>query len=311
MPSLQHWQLLFQHHLSPLQPVCHPLLKRHGLTLQIKRDDLLHASISGNKWRKLKYVLRQALSDKAAGVLSFGGAWSNHLHALAAAGHLLGLPTIGIVRGEPEYAGNPTLSDAQGWGMKLEFIDRQGYRRRHDPDFLAGLANRYPGFYFIPEGGSCALALPGVAELWQELPPCDELILPVASGGTLAGLLSARPAGTRVTGYAVLKGKGWLADTVSGLHPPAAGDPGWQLRLDHHGGGYARCNNMDRQAISALSEALAVPLEPIYSGKALLGLFRDIEAGHYAPGSRLIFLHTGGLQGARSYTSSKRSGQEK
>ncbi|WMC12468.1 pyridoxal-phosphate dependent enzyme [Oceanimonas pelagia] len=298
---MHRWQQLYDRAgASVLQPVRHALLDHHGLTLHIKRDDRLHAFISGNKWRKLKYVLRQALSERAAGLLSFGGAWSNHLHALAAAGQALGVPTAGIVRGEPEYAGNPTLSDARAWGMTLEFVDRQSYRRRHEADFLAGLAARHPGFYIIPEGGSCVLALPGVAELWRELPPCEELILPVASGGTLAGLLSARPGRTRVTGYAVLKGQGWLADTVHGLYAPAAHDPGWQLRLNHHGGGYAKCSPADRAAITELSEALAVPLEPVYSGKALLGLFRDIEAGHYAPGSRLIFLHTGGLQGARS-----------
>ncbi|WP_245849870.1 1-aminocyclopropane-1-carboxylate deaminase/D-cysteine desulfhydrase [Oceanimonas doudoroffii] len=311
MPSLHHWQRLYARGNAGLQRVEHPLLTRHGLILHVQRDDRLHVSISGNKWRKLKYVLRQALSERATGLLSFGGAWSNHLHALAAAGHALGLPTVGVVRGEPEYAANPTLTDARAWGMALEFVDRQGYRRRHDSGFLAELAARYPGFYLIPEGGSCALALPGVAELWRELPACDRLVLPVASGGTLAGLLSARPERTVITGYAVLKGQGWLADTVCGLHPPAAGDAGWQLRLDHHGGGYAKCRDADRRAIVELSHTLNLPLEPVYSGKAMLGLFRDIEAGHYTSGSHLVFLHTGGLQGARSYTSVKRSGQAK
>lgn len=311
MSSLQRWQQLFGQSLSPLTPVHHPVLQKHHLSLSIKRDDLLHPSISGNKWRKLKYVLRQAVSDRATGLLSFGGAWSNHLHALAAAGHALGLPTIGMVRGEPEYATNPTLSDARAWGMTLEFVDRQTYRRRHDSDFLADIARRYPGFYLIPEGGSCPLALPGMAELWQTLPPCDELLVPVASGGTLAGLLSARPAATRITGYAVLKGKDWLSDTVCDLFAPAATDNRWQLRLEHHGGGYAKCSATDRQAIAGLSSTLGVPLEPVYSGKAMLGLFRDIEAGFYPPGSRLVFVHTGGLQGARTQISAKRSGLAK
>ncbi|MDV2857966.1 1-aminocyclopropane-1-carboxylate deaminase/D-cysteine desulfhydrase [Oceanimonas sp. CAM02] len=303
MIQLQRWQHLFRHSLSPLIPLEHTTLQQHRVALYIKRDDLLHPSISGNKWRKLKYVLRQALSEQAAGLLSFGGAWSNHLHALAAAGNTLGMPTVGIVRGEPEYAANPTLSDAQGWGMQLAFVDRQTYRRRHHADFLAELRRRYPGFYLIPEGGSCELALPGVAELWQELPACDQLILPVASGGTLAGLLSARPEHTHLTGYAVLKGKDWLARTVQQLYAPAESDNGWRLRLNHHGGGYAKCSVEDRSAITALSTALGIPLEPIYSGKAMLGLFRDIEAGCYPPDSRLIFLHTGGLQSARSQVS--------
>lgn len=300
VPHLSRWRRLFDAATpSPLQHVSHPLLTRHGLELRIKRDDLLHPRISGNKWRKLKYVLRQAVSERAAGLLSFGGAWSNHLHALAAAGQALDLPTLGVVRGEPEYADNPTLADARHWGMTLAFVDRRQYRRRQDPDWLAALAADHPGYHLIPEGGSCALALPGVAELWQELAPADALILPVASGGTLAGLLSARPAATLITGYAVLKGDGWLAQTVSELYPPAARDPGWRLRLGHHGGGYAKCPADDRRQIAELASELAVPLEPVYSGKAMLGLFRDIEAGCYPAGSRLIFLHTGGLQGGR------------
>jgi 1-aminocyclopropane-1-carboxylate deaminase len=297
---LQRWQRLFeQASPSPLQSLQHPLLERHRLRLWIKRDDLLHPRISGNKWRKLKYVLRQALTEHAQGLLSFGGAWSNHLHALAAAGRELGLPTLGVVRGEPEYATNATLADARAWGMALRFVSRQDYHRRQDPDWLAALAASHSGFYLIPEGGSTALALPGVAELWRELPAVDQVILPVASGGTLAGLLTARPAGTRITGYAVLKGAGWLARTVSALYPPATLDPGWQLRLEHHGGGYAKCPAQDRQRILELAAELSVPLEPVYSGKAMLGLFRDIEAGRYPAGSRLLFVHTGGLQGAR------------
>ncbi|WP_245879606.1 1-aminocyclopropane-1-carboxylate deaminase/D-cysteine desulfhydrase [Zobellella endophytica] len=300
MSHLLRWRRLFDAvPPSPLQWARHPLLTRHGLDLMIKRDDLLHPRISGNKWRKLKYVLRQAVSEQASGLLSFGGAWSNHLHALAAAGQTLELPTLGVVRGEPEYADNPTLADARHWGMTLAFVDRRQYRRRQEPDWLAALAQRHPGYRLIPEGGSCALALPGVAELWRELAPADALILPVASGGTLAGLLSARPADTRIIGYAVLKGDGWLAETVSGLYPPAARDPGWRLRLGYHGGGYAKCSADDRQRIARLASELAVPLEPVYSGKAMLGLFRDIEAGYYPAGSRLIFLHTGGLQGVR------------
>ncbi|WP_417617773.1 1-aminocyclopropane-1-carboxylate deaminase/D-cysteine desulfhydrase [Oceanisphaera sp.] len=304
--TLSSWHRLYSSPpaASCLQPLHHPLLTRHGLTLWLKRDDLLHPTISGNKWRKLKYILRQALSDRATGILSFGGAYSNHLHALAAAGHQLALPTVGIVRGEASSRDNPTLSDARHWGMSLEFVDRQQYRRRQEAGWLAELAQRYPGYLVVPEGGSCALALPGVAELWQELgqrlPGLDEVILPVASGGTLAGLLSARPSHCRVTGYAVLKGASWLADEICRLYPPAAQDDGWQLALDHHGGGYAKCSASDRAEIALLASQLAIPLEPIYSGKALLGLFRDIAAGAYpAAGSRLLFIHTGGLQGAR------------
>lgn len=311
MTSLSSWQQCYSSvGPSPLQPLAHPLLAARQLKLWVKRDDLLHATISGNKWRKLKYPVLYAIEQQATGLLSFGGAYSNHLHALAAIGQLLALPTQAIVRGEASSQHNPTLSDAKNWGMALEFVDRQQYRLRQDPAWLAELAERYPGFYIIPEGGSCAQALPGVAELWQELAAqlnscssmptaIDQLILPVASGGTLAGLISARPAACHIQGYAVLKGAAWLKDEVCALYPAAVADNGWQLRLEQSGGGYAKSSVADRAAIAALSQQLALPLEPIYSGKALLGLFRDIEAGHYAPHSQLVFLHTGGLQGAR------------
>ncbi|MGO1246370.1 MAG: 1-aminocyclopropane-1-carboxylate deaminase/D-cysteine desulfhydrase [Oceanisphaera sp.] len=293
-----------------LQPLHHPLLTQHQLTLWVMRDDLHHHNISGNKWRKLKYILHQALLDNASGILSFGGAYSNHLHALAAAGYQLGLPTAAIVRGEASSRSNPTLSDAQHWGMNLEFVDRQQYRRRQEAGWLAELALRYPGYVIVPEGGSCAAALPGVAQVWQDLSHAlnqqqiashiDHLILPVASGGTLAGLLSKRPSQTQVTGYAVLKGARWLPDEICRLYPAARQNNGWHIALNHHGGGYAKCSVLDKSDIDLLAQQLTLPLEPIYSGKALLGLFRDIAAGLYPAGSRLVFLHTGGLQGARA-----------
>ncbi|MBO1520399.1 1-aminocyclopropane-1-carboxylate deaminase/D-cysteine desulfhydrase [Oceanisphaera pacifica] len=294
-----------------LQLLHHPLLTQYQLTLWVARDDLRHTSISGNKWRKLKYILRHALLEDSNGILSFGGAYSNHLHALASAGHHLNLPTLGIVRGEASSQDNPTLSDAQHWGMQLAFVDRQQYRRRQEADWLAELSQRYPKYIIVPEGGSCDAALPGVAEVWQDLryglslqqgqnaPNIDHLIVPVASGGTLAGLLSQRPQQTQVTGYAVLKGARWLSDEICRLYPKAALDNGWRLALEHHGGGYAKCSVNDKTNIDLLAEQLNLPLEPIYSGKALLGLFRDIAAGLYPRGSQLVFLHTGGLQGAR------------
>ncbi|WP_319782488.1 1-aminocyclopropane-1-carboxylate deaminase/D-cysteine desulfhydrase [Oceanisphaera sp. IT1-181] len=319
MASLSSWQQLYSPATpSPLQPLVHPLLSQHQIKLWVKRDDLLHATISGNKWRKLKYPLRHAIESQATGLLSFGGAYSNHLHALAAIGQQLALPTLAIVRGEASSQHNPTLTDARRWGMSLEFVDRQQYRLRQDSRWLAELSARYPGYYLIPEGGSCAGALPGVAELWSELAAqfrsssawplpstIDHLILPVASGGTLAGLISTRPAASQLTGYAVLKGASWLKEEVCALYPAAAQDNGWQLRLDHHGGGYAKSSIEDRAAIALLSEQLALPLEPIYSGKAILGLFRDIAAGYYPAHSQLVFLHTGGLQGTRSALSRK------
>ncbi|POG23628.1 1-aminocyclopropane-1-carboxylate deaminase [Aeromonas bestiarum] len=281
---------------SPLQAISHPLLTEHGVMLWCKRDDLIHPTISGNKWRKLKYQLQHARTQGIKHLISFGGAYSNHIHALAAAGCQSGLNTTGIIRGEPEAASNSTLSAAKGWGMDLIFVDRQSYRRRQDPEWLAQFAA--PDTLIVPEGGSSPLALPGVAELVDEVPFSPDLwVLPCASGGTLAGLIAGKRDQERILAIAVLKGASFIADEVCRLHPAAATTPGWQVALDHHDGGYAKFSPALWQWVQAFSAQTGLPLEPIYSGKAMWGLFRELAAGHIPRGSKIVFIHTGGMQG--------------
>lgn len=281
---------------SPLHPIRHPLLAHYGVELWCKRDDLIHPTISGNKWRKLKYHLQHASEQGKQHLLSFGGAYSNHIHALAAAGHHYGLRTTGIIRGEPEAIGNPTLTDASRWGMALRFVDRQTYRRRHDPEWLARFAAA--DTLIVPEGGSSPLALPGVAELVDEVPFSPDLwVLPCASGGTLAGLIAGKRDPEQILAIAVLKGGSFIADEVCRLYPAAAMMPGWRIALDHHDGGYARFSPALWQWVQAFSAETGLPLEPIYSGKAMWGLFRELAAGRIPAGSRIVFIHTGGLQG--------------
>ena len=277
---------------SPLHPVHHPLLDAHGVRLWCKRDDLIHPTLSGNKWRKLKYHLQQARAQGKTHLLSFGGAYSNHIHALAAAGLRSGLRTTGIIRGEADSVSNATLSAAKGWGMDLVFVDRQSYRRRQDPDWLAQFAA--PDTLIVPEGGSSPLAIPGVAELVAEVPFSPDLwVLPCASGGTLAG----KRAREQILAIAVLKGGGFIADEVCQLYPAAAITDGWRIALDHHDGGYARFSPALWQWVQAFSAHTGLPLEPIYSGKAMWGLFRELAAGRIPRGSEVVFIHTGGLQG--------------
>jgi 1-aminocyclopropane-1-carboxylate deaminase len=183
--------------LSPLQPLQHPLFKRHNVQVEIKRDDLIHPIISGNKWRKLKYNLKQleqTSNNKPAfdGILSFGGSYSNHIHALAYACFQQKIPCIGIIRGEEQYKNNYTLTWARQWGMKLVFVDRKTYKRRNDEDYLKALRHQYPQYFIVPEGGSNTLALQGVSEVMDELEQqttFDTLLTPVGSGGTMAGLI--------------------------------------------------------------------------------------------------------------------------
>ncbi|OCA63148.1 1-aminocyclopropane-1-carboxylate deaminase [Aeromonas piscicola] len=281
---------------SPFQAISHPLLTAHGVTLWCKRDDLIHPTISGNKWRKLKYQLQHAQEQGIGHLISFGGAYSNHIHALAAAGCQSGLNTTGIIRGEPDAASNSTLSAAKDWGMDLIFVDRQSYRRRQDPDWLAQFAA--PDTLIVPEGGSSPLAIPGVAELVGEVPFSPDLwVLPCASGGTLAGLIAGKREQERILAIAVLKGANFIADEVRRLHPAAATTPGWQIAQDHHDGGYAKFSPALWQWVQAFSAETGLPLEPIYSGKAMWGLFRELAAGHIPRGSKIVFIHTGGMQG--------------
>lgn len=281
---------------SPLQRIHHPLLDAHDVRLWCKRDDLIHPTLSGNKWRKLKYHLQQANALGKTHLLSFGGAYSNHIHALAAAGHQVGLRTTGIIRGEAESVSNTTLSAARGWGMDLVFVDRQSYRRRQDPAWLAQFMA--PDTLLVPEGGSSPLAIPGVAELVAEVPFSPDLwVLPCASGGTLAGLIAGKREREQILAIAVLKGGAFIHDEVCRLHPPAADTTGWHIALDHHDGGYAKFSPALWQWVQAFSAQTGLPLEPIYSGKAMWGLFRELAAGRIPPGSEIVFIHTGGLQG--------------
>ncbi|BDN94244.1 1-aminocyclopropane-1-carboxylate deaminase [Aeromonas caviae] len=281
---------------SPLHRIRHPLLAAHDVTLWCKRDDLIHPTLSGNKWRKLKYHLQQAQMLGKGHILSFGGAYSNHIHALAAAGLRLGLRTTGIIRGEGDTVSNPTLKAAKGWGMDLVFVDRQDYRRRQDPEWLARFED--DDTLLVPEGGSSPLAIPGVAELVDEVPFSPDLwVLPCASGGTLAGLIAGKRAQEQILAIAVLKGADFITGEVCRLHPAAATTPGWRIALDHHDGGYARFSPALWQWVQAFSAETGLPLEPIYSGKAMWGLFRELAAGRIARGSKIIFIHTGGLQG--------------
>ncbi|AEB51706.1 ACC deaminase/D-cysteine desulfhydrase family protein [Aeromonas veronii B565] len=272
------------------------MLTRYGVELWCKRDDLIHPAISGNKWRKLKYHLLHAKEHGKRHLLSFGGAYSNHIHALAAAGSQSALRTTGIIRGEYDAVSNSTLRDARRWGMDLVFVDRQSYRRRQDPDWLAQFDA--PDTLIVPEGGSSPLAIPGVAELVGEVPFSPDLwVLPCASGGTLAGLIAGKRDREQILAIAVLKGGGFIADEVCRLHPAAANIPGWRIALDHHDGGYAKFSPALWQWVQDFSATTDLPLEPIYSGKAMWGLFRELAAGRIATGSKIVFIHTGGMQG--------------
>jgi 1-aminocyclopropane-1-carboxylate deaminase len=286
--------------LSTLTRIDDPLLDDHKIKLWIKRDDLLHPVISGNKWRKLKYCLDHALSLEAHTLVSMGGAYSNHLHALAYAGKALGLKTIGFIRGEQPEQLTPTLRDCRNWGMELRFVSRTDYRLLRQYRGNHELPGIKPGQYWLPEGGAHALALKGIAELIDEIDiPYDVLCLPCGTGTTLAGFIAAVSGHQSVIGFAALKNAGFLSADVEKLLPQPY--PDWSINPDYHFGGFAKTTAELIEFIGEFELKTKIPLEPVYTGKMMYALYDLIAKKYFKPGLRIIAVHTGGLQGNRGF----------
>jgi 1-aminocyclopropane-1-carboxylate deaminase len=285
---------------SVLNKIDDPFLENHQIKLWIKRDDLLHPIISGNKWRKLKYNLDHALSLGADTLISMGGTYSNHLHALAYTGKMLGLKTIGIIRGERPEPLSPTLLDMESWGMELRYISRSEYRQYRSYKHWHDLPGIKPKQYWLPEGGANKLALKGIAELVSEIDiKYDSLSVACGTGATLAGLINAVPKQQSVLGFAALKKASFLTSDVQSL---LSGEfHHWEIFHDYHFGGFAKLKPELALFMSQFEQITSIPLETVYTGKMLYGIYDLIAKGHFGLGERIIALHTGGLQGKRGY----------
>ncbi len=292
---------------APLQPLRFNWLDAAGVELACLRLDLIDPLICGNKWFKLAPHLREAVAAGARGLISLGGAHSNHLHALAAAGRRFGFPTVGLLRGEPQQT--PTVSDLQAMGMHLHWLGYGGYRARHQADFWQGWLQRYPGFHPVNEGGLGLAAAQGCAELvamaqaqlaalgWSDF---DGWWLAAGTGTTLAGLVLGEQGRRVVHGaLAVPAGHGVAEQVAALLQQAGRPDQGYRL-IEAARGGFARMDDELRDFINASESASGLPLEPVYTGKALMALRDFCDNGHLARGCRLIFVHTGGLQGRRA-----------
>lgn len=286
---------------SPLQTVEDERFTRHGVRLLLKRDDLIHPDLPGNKWRKLAPNLRAAAGRP---LLTFGGAYSNHLRATAAAGRLLGFPTIGVVRGD-ELASrplNPSLARCASDGMRLHFVPRSLYRRKTEPEVLADLvagsllAKAGPtDVYVVPEGGSNALAAEGCTALGHELRGLADVVgVACGTGGTLAGLAAGLDPTQRAVGFPVVAG-GFLGDTVRKLQREAFGDPRGQWSLDErfHCGGYARTTPGLDAFAEDFEDRHALPVERVYVAKMLHGLTTLAAGGAFPAGSTVAAVITG------------------
>ena len=268
-----------------------------GITITVKRIDQVHPTISGNKWFKLKYNLLEAKRLGYTQLLSFGGAYSNHIHALAHAANEYGFTSIGIIRGA-ELADkplNPTLTTAQGLGMQFEFIPRSDYRLKHTPEFLAQLQARYPNAYIIPEGGSNTLAVQGCEEILseQDRKDFDTIVCAVGTGGTFAGLINASHPKQNLLGFSALKGDFLIEDIRRWTDNDKQN---WTLYSEEVFGGYGKFDDKLLMFIKDIQRQYDLPLEPIYTGKAMYRLLELIEQGEFVPNSRILFIHTGGLQ---------------
>ncbi len=287
---------------APTLRVDDPLLPS-DTELWIKREDLLHPIISGNKWRKLKYVLNDALSLGFSHWVSMGGYRSNHLHALAFIGRELGLKTTGIIRGERPAQTNPTLQDIESWGMSLEFVSRSKFRQlREYKQWDSKPGKDYAG-YWIPEGGSCPHALAGVTEMVDDVPVKFQTIaLACGTGTTLAGVSCALSNRQNALGFGVLKNAGFLNEDVKKLLAQSGKSINKlpEIILDYHFGGFAKQTRSLTTFIADFESRTGIPLEPVYTGKMMYGLYDLITTQEHWRDQSIVAIHTGGLQGRHS-----------
>jgi 1-aminocyclopropane-1-carboxylate deaminase len=272
----------------------------NGVSIHLKREDLLHPEVSGNKFRKLKYNITEATSQKRQILLTFGGAFSNHISATAAAGKISGFKTIGVIRGEElgkdlekTLQENPTLRFAHACGMEFHFISRSDYREKTSEVFIEDLRKKFGDFYLVPEGGTNELAVKG----------CEEILLPgdaefdviccaVGTGGTISGIINASEEHQQILGFPALKGD-FLKPEIARFSKKN----NWNLITNYHFGGYAKVDRELIAFINTFRSSYGVQLDPVYTGKMLYGIFDLARTGYFLENTRILAVHTGGLQG--------------
>jgi 1-aminocyclopropane-1-carboxylate deaminase len=291
----------------PLEKINHQIADSAGVELYVFRLDLMHPQINGNKWFKLKYNLLEAQEKKYSTILTFGGAYSNHIFATAAAGKVFGLRTIGVIRGEETLPLNPTLNFAIEQGMELVYCDRTTYRKRHTNQLQEELKQRFGEVFIIPEGGGNLNGVRGCTEIMQNLKylEINTICLACGTGTTLAGIALSLYSNQKIIGFPVLKGGEFLAPEItnltqdyiqSGLPVPVNNPAHWQLLHNYHFGGYAKVNQELIKFCHAFQQQNNIPLDYVYTGKMFYGVMDLLKKGFFSPG-KILLIHTGGLQG--------------
>jgi 1-aminocyclopropane-1-carboxylate deaminase len=266
------------------------------ISVFIRREDLIHPFISGNKLRKLKYNLIQAKAENQQTLLTFGGAFSNHIAATAFAGKEYGFKTLGIIRGdelESKILVNPTLKFAQECGMQFKFISRDDYRHKAETEFIENLKQEFGDFYLVPEGGTNELAIKGCEEILEkEDAEYDFVCCSIGTGGTISGIINSILPHQKVLGFPALKGD-FLKEEIRKF----ARNENWELITDYHFGGYGKVNPELIAFINQFYQENKIPLDPIYTGKMVFGVMDLIEKNYFPEHSKILLIHTGGIQG--------------
>lgn len=273
------------------------LFTLNEVEFSLLREDELHPVISGNKFRKMKYNLEEFSQGNFSTLLTFGGAYSNHIAAVAGAGKEFGFETIGIIRGEElqeKIAENPTLQFAQDCGMKFKFISRSDYRKKNTVEFLAGLQSEFGQVYILPEGGTNEFAIRGCEEILNENTyEFDCICLAVGTGGTIAGIANSAESHQKIIGFPALKSGDFLYKEINKWTQRC----NFELILDYHFGGYGKLNQELIQFINDFKQQYNVSLDPIYTGKMVFGVVDLIQKNYFPPKTKILAIHTGGLQG--------------
>ncbi|WP_373521404.1 1-aminocyclopropane-1-carboxylate deaminase/D-cysteine desulfhydrase [Aquiflexum sp.] len=280
-----------------------PLLKEKGIRLSIKRLDQVHPLASGNKFFKLKYNLIEAQRLRKSVLLTFGGAYSNHIFAVAAAAKKLGFDAIGVIRGDEHHPLNPTLSFAQSCGMQLHYMNREDYRRKNDVEIINKLEGEFGDFYVIPEGGTNQLAIQGTKEILNKLTSdFSHITTSIGTGGTFAGLMDSIAPHQKLLGFSALKGD-FIFDEISKLLSKFNINPSgdYQIFNQFHFGGYGKTNLELIDFIRWFYSQFQIPLDQVYTGKMMFGIMELIREDFFPIGSHLLALHTGGLQGIAGF----------
>lgn len=291
---------LKQPHIQRLESL--EIVNAFDVSLHVKRDDLIDDVISGNKLFKLYYHLESFFKNKHKTLITFGGAYSNHLHATAFAGQQLGIKTVGVIRAEPHELKvlTPTLQDCKKWGMTLIGVSRSEYRLKQDSLVVQQQVQEFECPYWIPEGGAGELGVKGAQLILDGVDQTqyDAIVMACGTGTTLAGVIRASEPHIQIIGVPVLKGANWMFQEVEQYLEPTMTN--WDLQLDYHFSGYAKWNDELLGFMNDVQEQSHLPLDRVYTAKALYGLVDLIKREKIAKGSRILFIHTGGLQGTRT-----------